>query len=119
MAIFCITIPVSYTHLREKSVSNQKPYASVRTDVKNTIDHIVTVYLGIHFNGGIFAVQVLHHAPVPWEIQDIVCLMDAPHISKKTNGTLQSIGHAMIEMCIRDSLPPFYYSLLLADQYSI
>ena len=24
-----------------------------------------------------FAVQVLHHAPVPLEIQDIVCLMDA------------------------------------------
>ena len=81
---------------RKKSVSNQKPYAPVRTDIKNTIDHIGTVYLGIHFNGGIFSVQVLHHTPVPLEIQNIVSLMDAPHVSKKTNGTLQSIGHAMI-----------------------
>ena len=52
--------------------------------------------VGIHFNGGIFSVQVLHHTPVPLEIQNIVSLMDAPHVSKKTNGTLQSIGHAMI-----------------------
>ena len=57
------------------------------------------VYLGIHFNGGIFAVQVLHHAPVPLEIQDIVCLMDAPHISKKTNGTLPvSYTHLQIHV---------------------
>ncbi len=81
---------------REKGVSHQKPYTSVRTDIKDAIDHIGAVYLGIHLDGSIFSVQVFDHAPVPLEIQDIVSLMDAPHVSKKTNGTLQSIGHAMI-----------------------
>lgn len=44
-----------------KGVSHQKPYTSVRTDIKDAIDHIGAVYLGIHLDGSIFSVQVFDH----------------------------------------------------------
>ena len=80
----------------KESISDQYPHTTIGTYIEDTVHHIGTVDLGIHFNSGIFSIQIFHYTVIALYIKDIIRLMDSPHIAKHTNRVVKRIGHAVV-----------------------
>ena len=74
----------------------------ISTYIKNAIHHIGTIYFSIHFNSGVFTIQIFHYTIVALYIKNIISFVDSPDITNKTAISFQRIGHTMI-----DQLPIF------------